>query len=155
MNYFSKASKETLNQSLPGILLLTIYKNLLNLNGDSSGLYLTKSKKTNFISYEIPLSTYLACWRLSLLLVSDIIDEKLNYEREEIKVNQNFYSDLGSDSIDLVEIAIYLEKVTNISISEKTKFKTISDLTDYIFLILISRIKKKLLILTDKDKEIL
>jgi hypothetical protein len=55
----------------------------------------------------------------------------------------------------LVEIAIYLEKVTNISISEKTKFKTISDLTDYIFLILISRIKKKLLILTDKDKEIL
>jgi acyl carrier protein len=153
MTYFLKANKEEPISTLPGILLLTIYKNLFHLNGDLSGLYLTQTNKNNFISYEIPLSTYLACWRLSLLLVSDLIDEKLSYEREEIKTTHRFSSDLGSDSIDLVEIALYLEKVTKIQISEKINFKTVSDLTDYIFLILVSRVKKKLFLLEYSDKK--
>jgi acyl carrier protein len=146
MTYFLKAKKEEFNNALPEVLLPIISKNLVNSNGDLIGLYVSKTKDNNFIGYELPFSTYLACWRLANLVVFDVIEEKLSYEREEMKLSHNFSTDLAADSLDLVEIAIYLEKITNIKVSEKVKFKTLSDLIDYIFTIMILRVKKELTI---------
>lgn len=144
MTYFLKAKTEEFTNALPGILLPTISANLTNCNGDLIGLYINKTKENNFVGYELPFSTYLTCWRLSNLLVLDLIEEKLNYEREEVTSSHYFSANLGADSLDLVEIAIYLEKIINVKISEKAKFKTVSDLIDYIFSMMIVRMKKEL-----------
>jgi acyl carrier protein len=144
MTYFLKAKKEEVTNALPGILLPTIYSNLNTCNGDLIGLYINRTNENEFISYELPFSTYFACWRLSNLIVFDIIEEKIGYEREELRPSNYFSANLGADSLDLVEIAIYLEKLINVKSSEKANFKTVSDLIDYIFSIMIMRIKKEL-----------
>ena len=74
------------------------------------------------------------------MLTKQILTEKLSVASSEFTVGSKIYSDLGGDSLDLVEIAIGLEKITGIRVNENLSFSYVSDLIDYIYFV---RIREK------------
>ena len=51
--------------------------------------------------------------------VINLIADKLGYNKMEINENQNLVSDLGCDSLDMVEIVMAIEAEFNIAIEDK------------------------------------
>jgi len=98
---------------------------------------------------------HLAAWRLSNLIITDLIEDKLGYEKDSLKLTDQFFSDLGADSLDLIEIALYLKKTAGILVREGIRFEHISDLVDYVFSIMIRRLQKSTLGLPKTDFDLL
>lgn len=66
--------------------------------------------------------------------VSEIIADKLGVSESEITEKANFVSDLGADSLDVVELVMEIEKKFDIQIPDQDAetFKTVGDAVDYI-----------------------
>lgn len=62
--------------------------------------------------------------------IINILADKLGYEKSEINENQNFINDLGTDSLDIVEIIIEVEKKFGLKIEDEEvdEIKTVGDL---------------------------
>ena len=66
--------------------------------------------------------------------VVEIIVEKLNCEASEVTPEANFFSDLGADSLDTVELIMEFEKAFDIQIPDQDAqgIKTVGDAISYI-----------------------
>lgn len=66
--------------------------------------------------------------------VSAIISDKLGVSESEITEKANFVSDLGADSLDVVELVMEIEKKFDIQIPDQDAetFKTVGDAVGYI-----------------------
>ena len=66
--------------------------------------------------------------------VKEILSKQLNVEVGKISGETNIATDLGADSLDLVEILMSLEDEFSISIPDEAipEIKTVSDLVNYI-----------------------
>ena len=62
--------------------------------------------------------------------IINLLSEKLGYDTTEIKESQDFVSDLGADSLDMVEIIMGIEQEFGLTIedSEIGTIKTVGDL---------------------------
>ena len=100
---------------------------------------------------------HLAAWRLSNLIIADLIEDKLGYEKDSLKLTDQLLFDLGVDSLDLIEIALYLEKTVGILVHEGINYDLVVEveLVDYVFAIMISRIQKSILLWHKTDLDIL
>ncbi len=63
--------------------------------------------------------------------VADIIAEKLDIDRSEIKPDSSF-DDMEVDSLYMVEIMLSLEDEFGITIEDASEMKTVADICDYI-----------------------
>lgn len=63
-----------------------------------------------------------------------MVSAKFGVDREDITSNSNFTTDLGCDSLDLVEMVMEVEKTFGISIpdTDTQRFNTIGDVMDYL-----------------------
>ncbi len=63
-----------------------------------------------------------------------IISEKLGKDEKDITDNSTFTTDLGADSLDVVELIMEMEKAFNISIpdDDAEKISTVGDAINYI-----------------------
>lgn len=66
--------------------------------------------------------------------VIEIIVEKLNVPREQVKPEASFIDDLGADSLDLVELVMAMEEAFGMEISdeEAEKLRTVKDVIEYV-----------------------
>ena len=66
--------------------------------------------------------------------IIDMVAEKLNLEKDEIKADSNFKDDLGVDSLDLFELVISLEEEFDIEIPQEdvTNIQTVNDVVAYL-----------------------
>lgn len=66
--------------------------------------------------------------------VKRIIAERLELDPADINLEAEFISDLGADSLDIVELLMSLEDEFDLEISdeEAEKIKTVKDAVDYI-----------------------
>ncbi len=66
--------------------------------------------------------------------VKEILAKQLGIDASKIKEDTNIATDLGADSLDLVEILMSLEEEFNISIPDEVipEIKTVADLVKYI-----------------------
>lgn len=66
--------------------------------------------------------------------VKEILSKQLNVDVAKITENTNIATDLGADSLDLVEILMSLEDEFSISIPDEAipEIKTVGDLVNYI-----------------------
>ena len=66
--------------------------------------------------------------------VIEIIEDQLGLTPGEVTIESNMENDLGADSLDMVEITLYLEEKFNIEIpdEEAVKFKTVQDICTYL-----------------------
>ena len=71
---------------------------------------------------------------MTLEKVKKIITKYLGVKEEKIKPESNFVTDLGADSIDLVEILMALEEEFSVSIPDEVipEVKTVAELVAYI-----------------------
>jgi len=67
-------------------------------------------------------------------MVKDIIVEKLGVNPSEVKEEASFVEDLGTDSLDTVELVMDLEEKFGLEIPDEDaeKIKTVRDAIDYI-----------------------
>ena len=65
---------------------------------------------------------------------TDIIVDKLGVDADEVKESASFREDLGTDSLDEVELIMEFEKVFEISIKDEDaeKVRTVKDAIDYL-----------------------
>lgn len=63
-----------------------------------------------------------------------MVSDKFGVDREDITPNSNFTTDLGCDSLDLVEMVMGVEKTFGISIpdTDTQRFNTIGNVIDYL-----------------------
>ena len=155
MTYFPKVKTSKRGLIIPSITLPLIYKDSFEANLKQVINKAWFNLEDIYYTNEIPLSLYIATWRLSSLMIADLIEEKIGYEKNNIELTSLLTSDLGADSLDIVEIALYLEKTVGIPIHEGLQFKRVSDLIDYVFSIIICRIQKSNLGWPKKDLDIL
>ncbi|MDE0960254.1 MAG: acyl carrier protein [Planctomycetota bacterium] len=66
--------------------------------------------------------------------VMDIIAEKLDVARDKVKAEAVLQTDLGADSLDIVELLMHLEDNFEIKIPDEDaeKLKTVGDAIEYI-----------------------
>ncbi len=66
--------------------------------------------------------------------VIEIIAEKLNLSKEQIKPEASFVDDLGADSLDLVELVMAMEEEFGMEVpdEEAEKLRTVKDVIDYV-----------------------
>ena len=66
--------------------------------------------------------------------VADILAKQLSTDKTKIKPETNILTDLGADSLDLVEVLMSLEEEFGISIPDEVipEIKTVGDLVKYI-----------------------
>ena len=66
--------------------------------------------------------------------VIDIIADKLAVATEKVNMEANLATDLGADSLDIVELILEFERVFEISIpeNEAEKIKTVGQIVDYL-----------------------
>ncbi|OOP59209.1 acyl carrier protein [Candidatus Phytoplasma citri] len=66
--------------------------------------------------------------------IQKIISEQLSLSEDLIQLDTKLKEDLGMDSIDAVNLAIQLEKIFNIKISDEQlqQFKSVKDIVVYI-----------------------
>jgi acyl carrier protein len=75
------------------------------------------------------------CWNDARLLTKHILTEKLSVASSEFNIGSKISTDLGGDSLDLVEIAIALEKITGVRVNEHLSFNYVLELIDYIYIV--------------------
>ena len=71
-------------------------------------------------------------WRDARLLTKQILTEKLSVSRDQFTSSSKIAADLGGDSLDLVEIAIGLEKITGVRVNERVPFNYVVEIVDYL-----------------------
>ncbi|RKX58483.1 MAG: acyl carrier protein [Thermodesulfobacteriota bacterium] len=66
--------------------------------------------------------------------VIEIISEKLNLSKDQIKPEASFVEDLGADSLDLVELVMAMEEAFGMEVpdEEAEKLRTVKDVIDYV-----------------------
>ena len=66
--------------------------------------------------------------------VKEILSKQLEVSVDEIQLANSLQEDLGADSLDVVEIVMYLEDEFSIEIAdeETAKIKTVDDIVKYI-----------------------
>ena len=66
--------------------------------------------------------------------VAEILAKQLSTDKAKIKPETNILTDLGADSLDLVEVLMSLEEEFNVSIPDEAipEIKTVGDLVKYI-----------------------
>lgn len=66
--------------------------------------------------------------------VIEIISQKLNLSKEQIKPEASFVDDLGADSLDLVELVMAMEEAFGMEVpdEEAEKLRTVKDVIDYV-----------------------
>ena len=66
--------------------------------------------------------------------VRDIVVEQLGVEADEVQIGSTFIDDLGTDSLDIVELIMAFEEEFNIEIPDEAaeKIKTVQDVVNYI-----------------------
>lgn len=66
--------------------------------------------------------------------IIELICEKLNKKKEDVKPTSRLVEDLGADSLDVVELVMAFEDEFNISLPDEDagKLKTIADIVAYI-----------------------
>jgi len=66
--------------------------------------------------------------------VKDILSKQLGVDKNKINENTNIATDLGADSLDLVEILMSLEEEFSVSIPDEAipNIKTVGDLVAFI-----------------------
>lgn len=74
-------------------------------------------------------------WRDARLLTKQILTEKLSVARSKFTSGSKITADLGGDSLDLVEIAIILEKLMGIRVNERVSFNYVLEIVDYLHFI--------------------
>nr|AOW70727.1 acyl carrier protein [Monodopsis sp. MarTras21] len=145
MTYFPKNQNSEWSSIVPLIVLPLIYKDFLEVDLVPISNKLWVDVKGDYYTNEVPLTLNVAIWKLSNLIIADLIEDKLGYEKNDLKLTDKLFSDLGADSLDLVEIALFLEKTAGIHIHEGLQFERVSDLIDYVFSIMLCKIEKSTL----------
>ena len=66
--------------------------------------------------------------------VIDLVASQLGLEKAQVKLDANFATDLGADSLDVVELVMAIEEGFNIEIpdTQASKISTVKDVVDYI-----------------------
>lgn len=66
--------------------------------------------------------------------VVEIIAQKLNLSKDQIKPEASFVEDLGADSLDLVELVMAMEEAFGMEVPDEDaeKLRTVKDVIDYI-----------------------
>uniref|UniRef100_A0A7V5XI62 Acyl carrier protein n=1 Tax=Thermodesulfobacterium geofontis TaxID=1295609 RepID=A0A7V5XI62_9BACT len=66
--------------------------------------------------------------------VIEIISQKLNLSKDQIKLEASFVDDLGADSLDLVELVMAMEEAFGMEVpdEEAEKLRTVKDAIEYI-----------------------
>ena len=66
--------------------------------------------------------------------IIELICEKLNKKKEEVKLTSRLVEDLGADSLDFVELVMAFEDEFNVTLPDEDvgKLKTIGDIVEYI-----------------------
>ncbi|MBO8143105.1 MAG: acyl carrier protein [Thermodesulfobacterium sp.] len=66
--------------------------------------------------------------------VIDIISQKLNLSKDQIKPEASFVDDLGADSLDLVELVMAMEEAFGMEVpdEEAEKLRTVKDVIEYV-----------------------
>jgi len=66
--------------------------------------------------------------------IIELICEKLNKKKEDIKLESRLVEDLGADSLDFVELIMAFEDEFGITLPDEdvSKLKTIGDIVNYI-----------------------
>jgi len=66
--------------------------------------------------------------------VIEIISQKLNLSKDQIKPEASFVDDLGADSLDLVELVMAMEEAFGMEVpdEEAEKLRTVKDVIDYV-----------------------
>ena len=66
--------------------------------------------------------------------VIEIIAEKLNLSKDQIKPEASFVDDLGADSLDLVELVMAMEEEFDVEIADEDaeKMATVQDAIDFV-----------------------
>lgn len=66
--------------------------------------------------------------------VIGVVAEQLGIEVSDVKLESNIIDDLGADSLDHIEIAMAIEDVFSVEISDEEieKIKTVSELADIV-----------------------
>ena len=66
--------------------------------------------------------------------IIELICEKLNKKKEDIKMESRLVEDLGADSLDFVELIMAFEDEFGITLPDEdvSKLKTIGDIVNYI-----------------------
>lgn len=145
MTYFPKTKNSGWNIIVPSIVFPILYKDFVELNLIDNINKSWIDKEQNYHINDISISIYIAIWRLCNLMIADLVEDKLGYEKNNLKLTDKLSSDVGADSLDIVELALFLEKVGGIPIHEGIQFERTSDLVDYVFSIMIRKIQKSAL----------
>ena len=66
--------------------------------------------------------------------VREVVAQQLSVDAEQVKMEAEFVTDLGADSLDVVELVMALEEKFGIEIpdEEAEKIKTVADVVAYI-----------------------
>jgi len=66
--------------------------------------------------------------------VFQVIEDYLDVDKKDVRLGQNFKEDLGTDSLDEIELLMGMEDAFGIEIpdEEAEKFATVRDAVDYI-----------------------
>jgi len=81
---------------------------------------------------KLNLATPSVIYSLANLVTHDLLQEKLGYEKKNLQFSDGLASEIGADSLDVVEMALWLEKTIGLPIDENLQFDRIVDLTDFI-----------------------
>ncbi|MFN3406327.1 MAG: acyl carrier protein [Caldimicrobium sp.] len=66
--------------------------------------------------------------------VIEIIAQKLNLSKEQVKPEASFVDDLGADSLDLVELVMAMEEAFGMEVPDEDaeKLRTVKDVIEYV-----------------------
>ncbi|MCU4137623.1 MAG: acyl carrier protein [Thermodesulfobacteriota bacterium] len=66
--------------------------------------------------------------------VIEIISQKLNLSKDQIKPEASFVDDLGADSLDLVELVMAMEEAFGMEVpdEEAEKLRTVKEVIEYV-----------------------
>ncbi len=66
--------------------------------------------------------------------VIEIIAQKLNLSKDQIKPEASFVDDLGADSLDLVELVMAMEEAFGMEVPDEDaeKLRTVKDVLEYV-----------------------
>ncbi len=66
--------------------------------------------------------------------VVEIISQKLNLSKDQVKPEASFVDDLGADSLDLVELVMAMEEAFGMEVPDEDaeKLRTVKDVIEYV-----------------------
>jgi acyl carrier protein len=66
--------------------------------------------------------------------VIEIISQKLNLSKDQVKPEASFVNDLGADSLDLVELVMAMEEAFGMEVPDEDaeKLRTVKDVIEYV-----------------------